>query len=72
MAVSSANNLTLDLTSSRRSFMLARNNMGSRTEPCGTPEDTVILWELLPFSKADCVLLSRKSLIQFRMFPLMP
>ena len=59
MALSPANNLTLDLTCSRRSFMLARSNMGSRTEPCGTPEDTAILWELLPFSITDCVLLSR-------------
>ena len=59
MAVSSSNNLTLDLTCSRRSFMLARNNMGSRTEPCGTPEDTALLWDLLPFSITACVLLSR-------------
>ena len=59
MAVSSANNLTLDLISSRKSFMLARNNMGSRTEPCGTPEDTALLWELLLFSITDCILLSR-------------
>ena len=69
MAVLSANNHTLDVTCSGRSFMQARNNMGPRTEPCGTPEDTAILSELVPFSITDYVLLSRKSLIQFRMFP---
>ena len=72
MAVSSANNLTLDLACSGRSFVMARNNMGPRTEPCRTPEDTAILSELVPFNITDCVLLSRKSLIQFRMFPLKP
>ena len=44
--------------------------MSSRTEPCRTPEDTAILSEFVPFSKTDCILLSRKYLIQFRMFPL--
>ena len=44
--------------------------MGPRTVPCVTPEDTAILSELVPFSITDCVLLLKKSLIQFRMFPL--
>ena len=38
--MSSAKSLTLDLTCSGRSFMYARNKMGPRTDPCGTPEET--------------------------------
>ena len=51
MAASSAKSLTLDLTWSGRSFMYARKSMGPRTEPCGgAPEDTAILFDLIPFS----------------------
>ena len=39
MAVSSAKSLILDLTWSGRSFIYVRKSMGSRTEPCGTPDD---------------------------------
>ena len=46
--------------------------MGPRTEPCGIPEDIGILLEFEQFSNTDWVLLSRKSFIQFRVFPLMP
>ena len=46
--------------------------MGPRTEPCGTPEETVILSEFEPFSSTVWFLLSRKSLIQFRVFSLIP
>ena len=49
MAVLSAESLTLDLTWSGRSFMYTMKSMGPRTEPCGTPEDTVILSDLTPF-----------------------
>ena len=43
--------------------------MGQRTEPCGTPEETGILSEFELFSSTDWFLLSRKYLIQFRVFP---
>ena len=49
MAVSSAESLTLDLTWSGRSFVYARKSMDPRTEPCGTPEDSAILFDLTPF-----------------------
>ena len=54
MAEASAKSLTLDLTCSGRSFMYARNKMGPRTEPCGTPEETDIVPEWEPFVTTDC------------------
>ena len=71
-AVSSAKNLTLDLTCSGRSFMYARKRIGPRTEPCGTPEETGIFSELNPLFTMACFRLSKKSLIHFRVSPLMP
>ena len=70
MAVSSAKSLTLDLTWSGRSFMYARNKMGPRTEPCGTPEETGIVPEWKLFVTTDCFLLSKKFLIHFKVTPL--
>ena len=46
-AVSSAKSLTLDLTCSGRSFMYARKRIGPRTEPCGTPDETVFWGRML-------------------------
>ena len=54
MAVSSEKSLTLNHTCSGRSFMYARNKMGPRTEPCGTPEKTGIVPEWKPFVTTDC------------------
>ena len=53
MSVSSAKILTLDLKCSGRSFMHARNKMGPRTEPWGTPEETGIVPEWKPFVTTD-------------------
>ena len=44
--MSSANNLTLTLTCSGRSLMYARNSMGPRTDPCGTPDDIGMSFDL--------------------------
>ena len=71
-AVSSAKSLTMDLTCSGRSFMYARKRIGPRTEPCGTPEETGFLSELIPLITTACFRLSKKSLIHFRVSPLMP
>ena len=49
MPLSPAKSLTVDLTWSGRSFIYARKSMGLRTEPCGTPEDNAILFDLTPF-----------------------
>ena len=59
MAVSSAKSLTPDLTCSGRSFMYARNKMGPRTEPCGTPEETGIVPEWKQLVSTVCFLLSK-------------
>ena len=48
MTVSSAKSLTLDLTCFGMSFMYAKNRMGPSAEPCGTPEETGIVLELVP------------------------
>ena len=61
MAVSSAKSLSLDLTFSDRSFMYAKKRIGPRTEPCGTPEETGIVLELVPLVTTDYILLSKKS-----------
>ena len=71
-AVSSLKSLTLDLTCSDRSFMYARKRIGPRTEPCGMPEDTGIYSELIPLITMACFRLYKKSLIHFRVSPLMP
>ena len=65
IAVSSAKSLTLDLKCSGRSFMYARNKIGPRIEPCGTPEETGIVPEWKPFVTTDCFLLSKKFFYPF-------
>ena len=70
MAVSSAKSRTLDLTCSGRSFIKARKRMGTSTEPCGTPEETDIVLELMSLVITDCCILSKKSFIHLRMSPL--
>ena len=69
MAVSSAKSLTLDRTCSGRSLMYVRKRMGQRTEPCGTPEDTGMLSELISLITTDCFLLSKRPLIHFSVSP---
>ena len=72
MSVSSAKSLTLDLTCSGRSLMYAIKRIGPRTEPCGTPEETGTSSELIPLITIVCFRLSKKSLIHYRVSPLMP
>ena len=35
---------------------MPEKRMGPRTEPCGTPEDTGMLSELIPLITSDCFL----------------
>ena len=72
MAVSSAKSLTLDLTWSGSSFMYARKSIRQRTEPCGTPEDTAILSDLIPFKTTAWERESKKSLTQLNVLPRIP
>ena len=51
--------------------MYAKKRMGPSTEPCGTPKETGIVLELAPLMTTDCFLLSKKSFIHLRVFPLM-
>ena len=52
--------------------MYAKKRMGPSTEPCGITEETGIVQELMPLVTTDCFLLSKKSFIHLRVFPLMP
>ena len=72
IAVSSTKSLTLDLTCSGRSLVYTRKIIGPRTKPCGTPEETDMQFEFTPFKTTACFLLSEKSLIYFRVSPLIP
>ena len=59
--VSSAKSLTRDMTWSGRSFMDSRKRMVPRTEPCGTPDETGIVLELMSLVTTDCFLLSKNG-----------
>ena len=72
VAVLSAKSLKLDLTCSGRSMMNIRKRIGLGPEPCGTPEETSMQFEFTPFMTTVCFPLSRKSLIHFRVSPLIP
>ena len=62
-AVSSAKRRTWDCTLSGKSLIYKRNNIGPRTEPCGTPEDTGIWSEHSPSSTTLWLLPIRKDWI---------
>jgi len=53
------------------SLMKHRNRRGTKTVPCGTPEDTVDVKLFLPFIMTCCVL-SVKKLIHSIRGPLIP
>ena len=58
--VSSANNLAVDEMPLARSLMYIKKNKGLKTEPCGTPESTVVQAEVWPFGTTLWSLLFRK------------
>ena len=59
--MSSANNLTLDLTFEGSSFIYARKRMGPNTDPWGTPDVTGIDDDLDPLTTTLCVRLSKND-----------
>jgi len=54
------------------SFMKHKNRSGTKTVPCGTPEDTVDLELFSPFTITCCVLSVKKLLIHSRRVPFIP
>ena len=52
--------------------MYAKERMGPSTEPCGIPGQTGIVLELVSLVTTDYFVLSKKSFIHLRVFPLMP
>ena len=66
MAVSSAKRMTLDLTCCWMSFIYVRKRLVPSTEPCGTPEETEMVLELVPLVTTDCIILSKKALVHLR------
>ena len=49
--------------------MYAKKRMGPSAEPCGTPEKTGIVLELVPLVTTDCFLLSNMSFIHLKVSP---
>ena len=49
---------------SGRSFIIAKKRSGPRTVPCGTPERTSALVDLVPSKRTDCFLWLRNNSIQ--------
>jgi hypothetical protein len=42
------------------------NKVGLKTVPCGTPESTDNLEDVIPFKRTCCCLFPKKSVIQFK------
>ena len=61
--------LNLHVTTSGKSFMYIRNNVGPSTEPCGTPEVTDRSVDIFPRTATLWLLWARKLWIQFTMHP---
>ena len=69
---SSANRRTWEETAAGRSFMWQRKRRGPRTVPCGTPESTVVVLELMPSRTTFIVLWERKHSSHLWRGPVMP
>ena len=67
-----ANSLQKELTSDGKSFTYNMNNKGPRTEPWGTPLDTSVHSDDIPFMSTRCWRSVKKSLINFKRFPDIP
>ena len=62
--MSSANKRHVEVeTTSGRSLMYTRNNSGSNTVPCGTPENTSSFADSHPSTSTCCVLEDKKDVI---------
>ena len=70
--VSSASKQTVKFVDLAKSFVYNKNNKGPRTEPCGTPHNTVRTLELTPFTTVNCFLSVRYDLKNSKASPLMP
>ena len=55
-AASSANNLTVKLEIFGKSFIYRENNVGSKVEPCGTPQQTLLRSEVVELVLTYCYL----------------
>ena len=69
---SSANSFIHDRTTSGRSFINMKNNIGPNTLPCGIPIVTFADFELLPSITTFCDLPVKNSFIQLCHFPWIP
>ena len=47
------------------SFMYSRQRTGPRTEPCGTPDVTRVLYDTVPLTETLCFRCERNDCIQF-------
>ena len=72
IAVSSAKSLVLEATVFGRSFMYVRNKQGPSTEPCGTPDLTLMWSDWLPSTTTACFRSCKKFSIHLEVLPLIP
>jgi len=69
---SSANNLISERMSLAMSLMYSKNNKGPRTVPCGTPDETVLQDDWVPFSVIRWRRHERKDSTHRKVPPRMP
>ena len=69
---SSAKSLRALVTTFGISFIYFTNNIGPKTDPCGTPLLTVTQSDTFPSTLTRCFLLVKNDFIQFNTLPLMP
>ena len=64
--LSSAKRRILD-TFSLMSLMYSKKSIGSRTEPCGTPDVTSVMSERAPLTETRCLRFDRKDNIMIQL-----
>ena len=72
MRQSSANSLTLEVTTLGKSLIYIKNSRGPKTAPWGTPEITFVVWDLEPSTTTVCSLVFKKAAVQSNKGPCMP
>ena len=54
------------------SLMYVQKRMGPRTEPCGTPDVTEVMYDRAPLTETRCLRYDRTYVIQLCMLPVIP
>ena len=54
------------------SLMYSKKSIGTRTEPCGTPDVTSAMSDRTPLTETRCLRFDRKDVIQLCVLPVIP